>query len=55
MKGRLRDKGRSSGLDVDAEMLWFHTFRDGAGPGRYTGLRFFTSEEEPLEAAGVWE
>ena len=55
MKGRLRGKGRSSGLDVDAEMTWLHTFRDGVGPGRYTRLRFFTDEAEALEAAGLSE
>jgi ketosteroid isomerase-like protein len=53
MKGRLRGKGRSSGLDVDAEMAWLHTFREGAGPGRYVRLRYFDSEEEALEAAGL--
>ena len=27
MQGRLRGKGQSSGLHVDAEMAWLHTFR----------------------------
>jgi ketosteroid isomerase-like protein len=55
MKGRLHGKGRSSGLDVDAEMAWLHTFREGTGPGRYTRLRYFDSEAEALEAAGLAE
>jgi ketosteroid isomerase-like protein len=55
MTGRLRGKGRSSGLDVDAEMAWLHTFREGTGPGRYTRLRYFDSETDALEAAGLAE
>jgi ketosteroid isomerase-like protein len=55
MTGRLRGKGRSSGLDVDAEMAWLHTFREGTGPGRYTRMRYFDSEAQALEAAGLSE
>lgn len=55
MTGRLRGKGRSSGLDVDAEMAWLHTFQEGTGPGRYTRLRYFDSEAQALEAAGLSE
>ena len=55
MTGRLRGKGRSSGLDVDAEMAWLHTFREGTGPGRYTRLRYFDSGTDALEAAGLSE
>jgi|SRR5215210_4194830 len=51
MQGRLRGKGRSSGLDVDAEMAWLHTFRAGTGEGRYLRLRFFESRAEAVEAA----
>src|SRR5262245_1282129 len=55
MQGRLRGKGRSSGLDVDAEMAWLHTFRSGSGEGRYLRLRFFASRDDALEAAGLSE
>ena len=55
MQGRLRGTGRSSGLDVDAEMAWLPTFRSGSGEGRYLRLRFFASRDEALEAAGLPE
>src|SRR5262245_8360227 len=55
MQGRLRGKGQSSGLDVDAEMAWLHTFRSGSGERRYLRLRFFASRDEALEAAGLQE
>ena len=55
MQGRLRGKGRFSGLDVDAEMAWLHTFRSGSGEGRYLRLRFFASRDDALEAAGLSE
>ena len=41
MEGRLRATGQTSGLEVDAEMAWVHSFRPGAGEGRYRRLRFF--------------
>jgi hypothetical protein len=52
MTGRLRGQGRASGLSVDAEMAWLHSFREGSGPGRYQRLRFFASHAEALKAAG---
>ena len=52
MEGRLRAEGRSSGLEVDAEMAWLHTFRPGSGPGRYLRLRFFSTRDEAVSAAG---
>jgi ketosteroid isomerase-like protein len=55
MEGRLQATGRSSGLEVEEEMAWVHTFRDGTGPGRYARLRFFPSRTEALEAAGLRE
>jgi ketosteroid isomerase-like protein len=55
MRGRLRATGRSSGLDVDAEMAWLHSFRKGTGLGRYTRLRFFSTKAEALVAAGLSE
>jgi ketosteroid isomerase-like protein len=55
MEGRLRGKGRRSGLDVDSVMAWLHTFRPGSGEGRYLRLRFFESRAEALEAAGLSE
>jgi ketosteroid isomerase-like protein len=51
MEGRLRATGRSSGLEVDAEMAWLHSFRAGTGKGRYVGLRFFPNREAALAAA----
>ena len=55
MEGRLRGKGRSSGLEVDSVMAWLHTFRPGGGEGRYLRLRYFTSRSKALEAAGLSE
>jgi ketosteroid isomerase-like protein len=52
MQGRLRATGRTSGLEVDAQMAWLHTFREGTGPGRYLRLRFFESAADALAAAG---
>jgi ketosteroid isomerase-like protein len=51
MEGRLRAKGQASGLDVDAEMAWLHSFRPGTGEGRYLRLRFFADRAEALAAA----
>ena len=50
MEGRLRAKGRSSGLEVDAEMAWIHSFRAGSGRGRYLRLRFFASRDAAIRA-----
>ena len=55
MEGRLQARGKSSGLDVEEEMAWLHSFREGSGPGRYVRLRFFPSREQALEAAGLSE
>jgi hypothetical protein len=55
MEGRLQGKGRSSGLEVEEEMAWLHTFNEGTGPGRYARLRFFPSRSKALEAAGLRE
>jgi ketosteroid isomerase-like protein len=55
MEGRLQGKGRSSGLEVEEEMAWLHTFHEGSGPGRYARLRFFPSRSEALDAAGLSE
>ena len=52
MEGRLQARGRSSGLEVQEEMAWLHTFRNGTGAGRY--LRF-PNRTEALEAAGLRE
>ena len=55
MEGRLRGKGRTSGINVDAEMAWLHTFRPGTGEGRYLRLRYFANRSDALEAAGLSE
>lgn len=55
MEGRLRGRGRTSGLDVDAEMAWIHTFRPGTGKGRYVRLRYFGTRSDALEATGLSE
>jgi ketosteroid isomerase-like protein len=55
MEGKLQARGRSSGLEVEEEMAWIHSFRDGTGPGRYKRLRFFPSRAAALEAAGLSE
>jgi ketosteroid isomerase-like protein len=47
MEGRLRARGRMSGVEVDAEMAWLHTFRDG----KYARLRIFQDRVEAIEAA----
>jgi ketosteroid isomerase-like protein len=49
MEGRLRATGRTSGAEVDAEMSWVHTFRDG----KYARLRIFIDPREAREAAGL--
>ncbi len=51
MEGRLRATGKSSGLEVDAEMAWLHSFRPGRGEGRYTRLRFFPSRDDAIAAS----
>jgi ketosteroid isomerase-like protein len=51
MEGRLRATGLTSGLDVDAELAWVHSFRSGTGEGRYMRLRFFPDRAEALAAA----
>jgi ketosteroid isomerase-like protein len=55
MLGRLRARGKASGLEVEEQMAWIHTFREGTGTGRYTQLRFFATEVEALEAVGLSE
>jgi ketosteroid isomerase-like protein len=55
MEGSLEAKGRSSGLEVEEEMAWLHSFREGHGSGRYTRLRFFPNRAQALEAAGLEE
>jgi uncharacterized protein len=47
MEGRLRATGRKSGVEVDAEMAWLHSFRDG----KYARLRIFLDPAEAAEAA----
>jgi ketosteroid isomerase-like protein len=47
MEGRLRARGRKSGVEVDAEMAWLHSFRDG----KYARLRIFQDSAEAAEAA----
>ncbi|HEX2128876.1 MAG TPA: nuclear transport factor 2 family protein [Solirubrobacterales bacterium] len=51
MEGRLRATGKSSGLEVDAEMAWLHSFLPGQGEGRYARLRFFPNRDDALAAA----
>ena len=51
MEGRLRATGQSSGLEVDAEMAWVHSFRPGTGEGRYIRLRFFSDRAKAIAAA----
>ncbi|MCA1695965.1 MAG: nuclear transport factor 2 family protein [Actinobacteria bacterium] len=55
MIGRLKATGRSSGLEVEEEMAWLHSFRPGTERGRYKRLRFFPTPAEALEAAGLEE
>jgi hypothetical protein len=53
--GRLRAKGRTSGLEVERELAWLLDFRAGTGPGRFTRVRYFPTPSEALEAAGLSE
>jgi ketosteroid isomerase-like protein len=55
MVGRLKGRGITSGLEVEEPTIGIHTFREGAGPGRYLGLRFFVTLSEALEAVGLQE
>ena len=55
MVGRLKGRGITSGLEVEEVTIGLHTFREGAGPGRYLGLRFFVTLSEALEAVGLQE
>ena len=47
MDGRIRATGRSSGLEVDLEMSWLHSFQDG----KYARLRTFFDPAAALAAA----
>lgn len=47
MEGRIQATGRRSGVEVDAEMAWLHTFRDG----KYARLRIFQDAAEALAVA----
>lgn len=49
--GRLRAKGKASGLEIGAQLAWLHTFRRGGGPGRYLRHQSFPTLVEALEAA----
>jgi ketosteroid isomerase-like protein len=51
--GRLRAKGKASGLEVEERLAWLHTFTPGTGPGRYLRHEAFPSLDEALEAAGA--
>lgn len=53
--GRLQAKGRFSGLEVEEQLAWLHTFRAGTGPGRYIRVQFFATRDEALAAAGLGE
>ena len=55
MEGRLRAKGRSSGLKIEERLTFLHTFRDGTGPGRYIRHQYFATLGEALEAVGLSE
>ncbi len=55
MLGRLRARGRSSGLEVEERLAFVHTFREGTGPGRYLRHQFFATSAEALEAVGLRE
>ena len=52
MQGRLWARGKASGIEVDAEMAWLHSFREGTGSGRYVRLRFYPTAADALKAAG---
>ena len=52
MVGRLRAKGRASGLEVEERLAWLHTFRPGTGPGRYLRHQFFATPDGALAAVG---
>jgi ketosteroid isomerase-like protein len=47
MEGRIQATGRHSGAEVDAEMAWLHTFRDG----KYARLRIFQDAAEAIAVA----
>jgi ketosteroid isomerase-like protein len=49
--GRLRGRGRESGVDIDADAVAVARFRDG----RIRRLRIYTSVAEGLAAAGLSE
>ncbi len=55
MVGRLRAKGRTSGLEVEQELAWLLDFRDGSGPGRFTRVRYFSTSADALQAVGQQE
>jgi ketosteroid isomerase-like protein len=50
--GQLRAKGKASGLEVEQELAWLHTFREGTGPGRYVRHESFATRADALKAAG---
>lgn len=53
--GRLRAKGKASGLEVEEKLAWLHTFRDGTGPGRYLRHESFPTLADALKAADLSE
>lgn len=55
MVGRLKAKGRSSGLEMEERLVFLHAFREGTGPGRYIRHQYFSTIDEALKAAGLAE
>ena len=49
--GRLRARGKASGLEVQERLAWLHTFRAGTGPGRYVRHQAFPDVAAALAAA----
>jgi ketosteroid isomerase-like protein len=53
--GHLQAKGKTSGIEVKAQLAWVFTFREGDGPGRCVDMQVFTEVDKALQAAGLSE
>jgi ketosteroid isomerase-like protein len=49
--GRLRGRGKESGVETESEIVWLVEFKDGKG----VRVREYLDPEEALEAAGLRE